>query len=47
MMIVGFEKKQDNVREFGDPISDDDSDTPTNILISKETYLKTKLDPSK
>jgi hypothetical protein len=39
-------KKQDNESGFGDPIGDDDSDTITNILISKEKDLK-KLDPSK
>jgi hypothetical protein len=40
-------KKQDNQIGFGDPIDNYDSDTTTNILISKETDLKTKLDPSK
>jgi hypothetical protein len=39
-------KSQDNQSGFGDPISDDDSDTTTKILISKETDLQTKLDPS-
>jgi hypothetical protein len=40
-------KKQDNESGFGDPIDDDDPDTITNILISKETDLNTNLDPSK
>jgi hypothetical protein len=39
-------KKKGNETRFGDPIGDDDSDTITNILISKEKDLKTKLDPS-
>jgi hypothetical protein len=38
--------KKDNESAFGDPIGDDDADTTTNILISKETNLKTKFDPS-
>jgi hypothetical protein len=40
-------KKKDNLSGFDEPIGDDDSNTTTNILISKETDLKTKLDPSK
>jgi hypothetical protein len=40
-------KKQYNESGFGDPIGDDDSDTTINILISKETDLNKKLDPSK
>jgi hypothetical protein len=39
-------KKQDNESGFGYPIGDDDADTTTNILIFKETDLKTKLVPS-
>jgi hypothetical protein len=31
----------------GDPIDDDDSDTTTNIIMSKKVDPKTKLDPSK
>jgi hypothetical protein len=40
-------RDQDNDSVFGDPIGDYDSDTTTNILISKERDIKTKLDPSK
>jgi hypothetical protein len=40
-------KKQDNESGFCEAIGDDDSYTTTNILISKETDLKIKLDPSK
>jgi hypothetical protein len=38
--------KQDIDSEFGDPIGDDESDTTTNFLISKENDLRTKLDYS-
>jgi hypothetical protein len=41
-----FSKKQDNESEFGNPIDDEDSDTTTNNIISKETDLNTKLYPS-
>jgi hypothetical protein len=36
-------KKQDYESGFDDPIGDDDSDTKTNILITKEIDLKTKI----
>jgi hypothetical protein len=39
-------KKQDNNIGFGDPIGDDDSNITTNILISKDTDPKAKLDLS-
>jgi hypothetical protein len=38
--------KQENQSGFGDLIGYDNSDTTTKILILKETYLKTKLNPS-
>jgi hypothetical protein len=34
-------KKQENESGFGDPVGDDDSDTATNIIMSKETDLNT------
>jgi hypothetical protein len=39
-------KKHGNESGFGDHIGSDDSDTSTNILISKESDLNSKLDPS-
>jgi hypothetical protein len=42
---IWLSKKQDNESGCGDPIDDDDSGTTTNIIISKEKDLKTRLDP--